>query len=199
MRLTNTQRERSQPSSPSESYTFDPPQGHASPPRARIKHPADPFSRPRYRRIRRRDECRDRTPPHARREGKEGERRRRGGERKGREKEREERVIDDARARTRTPAGNLSPVSSIKLKTRLNISSRTWLCISNSSPLSFSFSLPFFFFSFPSSPSLVSILPTLTISQIFEAKLRFSVRSRERERLRRKKEEKKGKENYLAR
>lgn len=196
MRLTNTQRERSQPSSPSESYTFDPPQGHASPPRARIKHPADPFSRPRYRRIRRRDECRDRTPPHARREGKEGERRRRGGERKGREKEREERVIDDARARTRTPAGNLSPVSSIKLKTRLNISSRTWLCISNSSPLSFSFSLPFFFFSFPSSPSLVSILPTLTISQIFEAKLRFSVRSRERERLRRKK---KGKENYLAR
>lgn len=201
MRLTNTQRERSQPSSPSESYTFDPPRGHASPPRARIKHPADPFSRPRYRRIRRRDECRDRTPPHARREGKEGERRRRGGERKGREKEREERVIDDARARTRTPAGNLSPVSSIKLKTRLNISSRTWLCISNSSPLSFSFSLPFFFFSFPSSPSLVSILPTLTISQIFEAKLRFSVRSRERERerLRRKKEEKKGKENYLAR
>lgn len=199
MRLTNTQRERSHPSSPSESYTFDPPQGHASPPRARIKHPADPFSRPRYRRIRRRDECRDRTPPHARREGKEGERRRRGGERKGREKEREERVIDDARARTRTPAGNLSPVSSIKLKTRLNISSRTWLCISNSSPLSFSFSLPFFFFSFPSSPSLVSILPTLTISQIFEAKLRFSVRSRERERLRRKKEEKKGKENYLAR
>lgn len=196
MRLTNTQRERSQPSSPSESYTFDPPQGHASPPRARIKHPADPFSRPRYRRIRRRDECRDRTPPHARREGKEGERRRRGGERKGREKEREERVIDDARARTRTPAGNLSPVSSIKLKTRLNIFSRTWLCISNSSPLSFSFSLPFFFFSFPSSPSLVSILPTLTISQIFEAKLRFSVRSRERERLRRKK---KGKENYLAR
>lgn len=196
MRLTNTQRERSQPSSPSESYTFDPPRGHASPPRARIKHPADPFSRPRYRRIRRRDECRDRTPPHARREGKEGERRRRGGERKGREKEREERVIDDARARTRTPAGNLSPVSSIKLKTRLNISSRTWLCISNSSPLSFSFSLPFFFFSFPSSPSLVSILPTLTISQIFEAKLRFSVRSRERERLRRKK---KGKENYLAR
>lgn len=148
MRLTNTQRERSQPSSPSESYTFDPPQGHASPPRARIKHPADPFSRPRYRRIRRRDECRDRTPPHARREGKEGERRRRGGERKGREKEREERVIDDARARTRTPAGNLSPVSSIKLKTRLNISSRTWLCISNSSPLSFSFSLPFFFFLF---------------------------------------------------
>ena len=190
MRLTNTQRERSQPSSPSESYTFDPPQGHASPPRARIKHPADPFSRPRYRRIRRRDECRDRTPPHARREGKEGERRRRGGERKGREKEREERVIDDARARTRTPAGNLSPVSSIKLKTRLNISSRTWLCISNSSPLSFSFSLPFFFFSFPSSPSLVSILPTLTISQIFEAKLRFSVRSRERERLRRKKKAK---------
>lgn len=148
MRLTNTQRERSHPSSPSESYTFDPPQGHASPPRARIKHPADPFSRPRYRRIRRRDECRDRTPPHARREGKEGERRRRGGERKGREKEREERVIDDARARTRTPAGNLSPVSSIKLKTRLNISSRTWLCISNSSPLSFSFSLPFFFFFF---------------------------------------------------
>lgn len=148
MRLTNTQRERSQPSSPSESYTFDPPQGHASPPRARIKHPADPFSRPRYRRIRRRDECRDRTPPHARREGKGGERRRRGGERKGREKEREERVIDDARARTRTPAGNLSPVSSIKLKTRLNISSRTWLCISNSSPLSFSFSLPFFFFLF---------------------------------------------------
>lgn len=196
MRLTNTQRERSHPSSPSESYTFDPPQGHASPPRARIKHPADPFSRPRYRRIRRRDECRDRTPPHARREGKEGERRRRGGREEGREKEREERVIDDARARTRTPAGNLSPVSSIKLKTRLNIFSRTWLCISNSSPLSFSFSLPFFFFSFPSSPSLVSILPTLTISQIFEAKLRFSVRSRERERLRRKK---KGKENYLAR
>lgn len=134
----------------------------------------------------------------AREEG--GERRReeeeRGERGREREREREERVIDDARARTRTPAGNLSPVSSIKLKTRLNISSRTWLCISNSSPLSFSFSLPFFFFSFPSSPSLVSILPTLTISQIFEAKLRFSVRSRERERLRRKK---KGKENYLAR
>lgn len=86
----------------------------------------------------------------AREEG--GERRReeeeRGERGREREREREERVIDDARARTRTPAGNLSPVSSIKLKTRLNISSRTWLCISNSSPLSFSFSLPFFFFFF---------------------------------------------------
>lgn len=122
-----------------------------------------------------------------------------GGELREREKER--RVIDDARARTRTPAGNLSPVSSIKLKTRLNISSRTWLCISNSSPLSFSF--PFFFSFFLSSVPSFDSSNVNDITNIRD-KLRFSLK-RERERERRGPNvlihfvEKKGKENYLAR
>lgn len=107
-----------------------------------------------------------------------GERERGGGGGR-RERERERRVIDDARARTRTPAGNLSPVSSIKLKTRLNISSRTWLCISNSSPLSFSF--PFFFSFFLSSVPSFDSSNVNDITNIRD-KLRFSLaRSRERE------------------
>lgn len=173
MRLTNT--ERAQPaSSPSESYTFDPPQGHASP-CARIKHPADPFSRARYRIPG--GDCVAITLLRARGGRGKGERRWRREE--SCERERERRVIDDARARTRTPAGNLSPVSSIKLKTRLNISSRTWLCISNSSPLSFSF--PFFFSFFLSSVLSFDSSNVNDITNIRD-KLRFSLAcSRERE------------------